>query len=30
MVITLQRASGKKGDQAMEGRWIIMSIQPAT
>ena len=28
MVITLQRASGKKGDQAMEGRWIIMSIQP--
>ena len=28
MVIALQRASGKKGDQAMEGRWIIMSIQP--
>ena len=28
IVITLQRASGKKGDQAMEGRWIIMSIQP--
>lgn len=28
MVITLQRASGKKGDQMMEGRWIIMSIQP--
>jgi hypothetical protein len=27
MVITLQRASGKKGDQAIEGRWIIMSIQ---
>jgi hypothetical protein len=28
MVMTLQRASGKKGDQATEGRWIIMSIQP--
>jgi hypothetical protein len=28
MVITLQRASGKKGDQTIEGRWIIMSIQP--
>ena len=28
MVVTLQRASGKKGDQAIEGRWIIMSIQP--
>ena len=28
MVITLQRASGKRGDQAIEGRWIIMSIQP--
>ena len=28
MVVTLQRASGKKGDQTMEGRWIIMSIQP--
>jgi hypothetical protein len=28
MVVTLQRASGKKGDQAFEGRWIIMSIQP--
>ena len=27
MVVTLQRASGKKGDQTMEGRWIIMSIQ---
>ena len=26
MVVTLQRASGKKGDQAIEGRWIIMSI----
>ena len=24
MVVTLQRASGKKGDQAIEGRWIIM------
>ena len=28
MVVTLQRASGKKGGQATEGRWIIMSIQP--
>jgi hypothetical protein len=28
MVVTLQRASGKKGDQTTEGRWIIMSIQP--
>ena len=28
MVVTLQRASGKKGDQTIEGRWIIMSIQP--
>ena len=28
MVMTLQRASGKKGDQTIEGRWIIMSIQP--
>ena len=27
-VITIQRASGKKGDQTIEGRWIIMSIQP--
>jgi hypothetical protein len=26
MVVTLQRASGKKGDQAIEGRWTIMSI----
>ena len=26
VVVTLQRASGKKGDQAVEGRWIIMSI----
>ena len=25
MVVTLQRASGKKGDQTIEGRWIIMS-----
>jgi hypothetical protein len=30
MVITLQRASAKKGDQTLEGRWIIMAIQPAT
>jgi hypothetical protein len=29
MVVTLQRASGKKGDQAIEGRWVIMSIQPS-
>jgi hypothetical protein len=28
MVVTLQRASGKKGGQVTEGRWIIMSIQP--
>jgi hypothetical protein len=28
MVVTLQRASGKKDGQATEGRWIIMSIQP--
>ena len=28
MVVTLQRASGKKGDQTLEGRWIIMSIAP--
>jgi hypothetical protein len=28
MVVTLQRASGKKDGQAMEGRWIITSIQP--
>jgi len=27
MVVTLQRASGKKGDQTVEGRWVIMSIQ---
>ena len=27
MVLTLQRASGKKGDQATEGRWIIMAIE---
>lgn len=27
MVVTLQRASGKKGDQTTEGRWIIMSVQ---
>src|SRR5438105_7046388 len=24
MVVTLQRASGKKGDQTLEGRWIII------
>ena len=29
MVVTLQRASGKKGDQTIEGRWVIMSIQPS-
>ena len=29
MVVTLQRSSGRKGDQATEGRWIIMSIQPS-
>ena len=29
MVVTLQRAAGKKGDQAIEGRWVIMSIQPS-
>jgi hypothetical protein len=28
MVVTLQRASGKKDGQTLEGRWIIMSIQP--
>ena len=28
MVVTLQRASGKKDGQTVEGRWIIMSIQP--
>jgi hypothetical protein len=28
MVVTLQRASGKKDGQTMEGRWIIISIQP--
>jgi hypothetical protein len=27
MVVTLQRASGKRGDQAIEGRWIIMAVQ---
>ena len=27
MVVTLQRSSGKKGDQTVEGRWIIVSIQ---
>lgn len=29
LVLTLQKASGKKGDQVLDGRWIIMSIQPA-
>jgi len=28
MVVTLQRASGKKDGQTVEGRWIITSIQP--
>lgn len=28
LLVTLQRASGKKGDQTIEGRWIILSIQP--
>lgn len=28
MVVTLQRASGKKDGQTLEGRWLIMSIQP--
>jgi len=28
MVVTLQRASGKKDGQTLEGRWIITSIQP--
>jgi len=28
LVVTLQRASGKKDGQTMEGRWIITSIQP--
>jgi hypothetical protein len=27
-LVTLQRASGKKGDQTLEGRWVILSIQP--
>lgn len=27
MVVTLQRASGKKDGQTVEGRWIIMGIQ---
>jgi hypothetical protein len=27
MVVSLQRASGKKDGQTIEGRWIIMSIQ---
>jgi hypothetical protein len=28
MVVMLQRASGKKDGQTLEGRWIITSIQP--
>ncbi|HKC56467.1 MAG TPA: hypothetical protein VKC35_10105, partial [Vicinamibacterales bacterium] len=28
LVVTLQRASGKKDGQTIEGRWLIMSIQP--
>jgi hypothetical protein len=28
LVVTLQRASGKKDGQTLEGRWLIMSIQP--
>jgi hypothetical protein len=28
MVVTLQRSAGKRGDQTVEGRWIIVSIQP--
>ena len=28
MVVTLQRASGKKDGETLDGRWIIMSIQP--
>src|SRR5689334_13398972 len=28
-VVTLQRASGKKDGQTIDGRWVIMSIQPA-
>jgi len=27
LVVTLQRSAGKKGDQTVEGRWIIVSIQ---
>jgi hypothetical protein len=30
MVVTLQRASGKKDGQTTDGRWIITSIQPRT
>ena len=30
IVFTLQRASGNKDGQAVEGRWIIMAIQPQT
>jgi len=28
MIVTLQRASGTKDGQTLDGRWIIMSIQP--
>ena len=28
MVVTLQRASGKKGAQTIDGRWVIISIEP--
>jgi hypothetical protein len=28
MVVTLQRASGKKGAQTLDGRWVIISIEP--
>jgi len=28
LVVTLQRASGTKDGQTVDGRWIIMSIQP--
>ena len=28
LVVTLQRASAKKDGQAIEGKWIIMAIQP--
>jgi len=28
LVVTLQRASAKKGGQTTDGRWIIMAIEP--